>query len=191
VQSCGAIGVCHASASAALERAFYDAHLLAVRAQELTPREFGAWASRIGPPPHVIDQFHHPEDPSILILSNVKKGGKPTGRQDAGSYVHTDYSYLQVPARAPAAPDLAALEHLMTPEQAIELYEANARLALDVIDAAIESTGRVRQLQFAGEEEARAFHRKTAGSAAAATDPQSLMAVGQGAAQEAVDKSMR
>ena len=86
---------------AALERAFYDAHLLAVRAQDLTPREFGAWARRFGPPqPHVIDQFHHPEDANILILSNVKKDGKPTGLQDAGSYFHTDYSYLQVPARA-------------------------------------------------------------------------------------------
>jgi taurine dioxygenase len=48
----------------------------------------------------VIDQFHHPDDPNILILSNVKKDGKPTGLQDAGSYFHTDYSYLQVPARA-------------------------------------------------------------------------------------------
>src|SRR6185369_4878044 len=42
----------------------------------------------------------HPDDPNILILSNVKKDGQPTGLQDAGSYFHTDYSYLQVPARA-------------------------------------------------------------------------------------------
>jgi taurine dioxygenase len=48
----------------------------------------------------VIDQFHHPADPNILILSNVKVNGEPTGLQDAGSYFHTDYSYLQVPARA-------------------------------------------------------------------------------------------
>jgi taurine dioxygenase len=48
----------------------------------------------------VIDQFHHPEDANILILSNVKENGRPTGLQDAGSYFHTDYSYLAVPARA-------------------------------------------------------------------------------------------
>ena len=30
----------------------------------------------------------------------MKKDGQPTGLQDAGSYFHTDYSYLQVPARA-------------------------------------------------------------------------------------------
>lgn len=86
---------------AELERAFYANHVLAVRAQDLTARQFLAFARRLGPPqPHVIDQFHHPEDPNILVLSNVKENGRPTGLQDAGSYFHTDYSYLAVPARA-------------------------------------------------------------------------------------------
>jgi taurine dioxygenase len=84
-----------------LGQAFYTHHLLALRAQDIDARQFVDFARRIGPPqPHVIDQFHHPDDPNILILSNVKKDGKPTGLQDAGSYFHTDYSYLQVPARA-------------------------------------------------------------------------------------------
>jgi taurine dioxygenase len=86
---------------AELERAFYAHQVLALRAQDITTAQFIAFARRLGPPqPHVIDQFHHPEDSNILILSNVKKDGKPTGLQDAGSYFHTDYSYLQVPARA-------------------------------------------------------------------------------------------
>ena len=84
-----------------IERVFYDRQVIGLRAQTLTPAQFVAFARRIGPPqPHVIDQFHHPDDPSILILSNVKVNGVPTGLQDAGSYFHTDYSYLQVPARA-------------------------------------------------------------------------------------------
>ena len=84
-----------------LERAFYAHHVLAVRAQDLTAAQFFEFARRIGPPqPHVIDQFHHPENPNILILSNVNVNGRPTGLQDAGSYFHTDYSYLAVPARA-------------------------------------------------------------------------------------------
>jgi taurine dioxygenase len=84
-----------------LERAFYAHQVLALRGQRLTPAQFVAFARRIGPPqPHVIDQFHHPEDPNILILSNVRVNGQPTGLQDAGSYFHTDYSYLQAPARA-------------------------------------------------------------------------------------------
>ena len=86
---------------AELERAFYANQVLALRAQNVTAAQFMAFARRIGPPqPHVIDQFHHPDDSNILILSNVKKDGQPTGLQDAGSYFHTDYSYLQVPARA-------------------------------------------------------------------------------------------
>jgi len=86
---------------AQLERAFYEHHVLALRAQALTAAQFLAFARRFGPPqPHVIDQFHHPDDANILILSNVKVDGQPTGLQDAGSYFHTDYSYLQVPARA-------------------------------------------------------------------------------------------
>lgn len=51
------------------------------------------------PEPHVIDTFHHREDPNILVLSNVVRDGKPTGLADAGSYFHSDYSYLDVPAR--------------------------------------------------------------------------------------------
>ncbi len=84
-----------------LQGAFFANHVLALRAQDISAAQFMDFARRIGPPqPHVIDQFHHPEDSNILILSNVKKDGKPTGLQDAGSYFHTDYSYLQVPARA-------------------------------------------------------------------------------------------
>lgn len=84
-----------------IERCFYDHLVLSFPTQQLTPKQFAAWARRIGPPqPHVIDQFHHPEDSNILILSNVKLNGEPTGLQDAGSYFHSDYSYLQVPARA-------------------------------------------------------------------------------------------
>jgi taurine dioxygenase len=84
-----------------LERAFYAHQVLVLRAQDIGAARFVEFARRLGPPqPHVIDQFHHPDDPNILILSNVRKDGQPTGLQDAGSYFHTDYSYLAVPARA-------------------------------------------------------------------------------------------
>jgi hypothetical protein len=79
---------------------------------------------------------------------------------------------------------------LMTPAQAIELYRANAALALEVINTAIENTARLRRKQFEGEEEAREFQRRHARSAAEARDPQSLLKAGQGAAQEAMEKSM-
>ena len=84
-----------------LKNAFYRHQVLVVRGQNLTASRFLEFARRFGQPePHVIDQFHHPEHPDILILSNVKKNGEPIGLADAGTYFHTDYSYLEVPARA-------------------------------------------------------------------------------------------
>jgi len=86
---------------AEIERAFFRAQVLVLRRQRLTPAQLVAFARRFGPPePHVIDQFHHADDPNILILSNRRKDGVPLGLADAGTYFHTVYSYLQVPARA-------------------------------------------------------------------------------------------
>ena len=80
--------------------AFFAAQVLVFRNQKFSATQFLEFARQFGKPePHVIDQFHHPEHADILILSNVQKDGKPTGLADAGTYFHTDYSYLDVPAR--------------------------------------------------------------------------------------------
>jgi taurine dioxygenase len=78
-----------------------DEHLVVVLpGQTLTPQAFVNFARGWGrPEPHVIDQFHHPEAADILILSNVRRDGKSVGLEDAGTYFHTDYSYLEVPSR--------------------------------------------------------------------------------------------
>jgi taurine dioxygenase len=81
--------------------ALHRHHVLVFRAQSLEPGPYLDFARQFGPPePHVLDQFHHPEYPDILILSNVKKDGKPVGLADGGTYWHSDYSYLDIPARA-------------------------------------------------------------------------------------------
>ena len=87
-------------------------------------------------------------------------------------------------------PKMPKMPKMMTPEQAIELYKTNAALALDVINTAIEGTARLRRKQFEGEEEAREFQKRHTRSAVEARDAQSLMMAGQGAAQEALEKSM-
>jgi taurine dioxygenase len=85
---------------ARIEAALHKHCMIAFPGQSLDPKAYVAFARLWGPPePHVIDTFHHPADPNILILSNVKRGGKPIGLADAGTYFHTDYSYLEVPAR--------------------------------------------------------------------------------------------
>ena len=93
--------------------------------------------------------------------------------------------------KMPGPGELAQYAKTMTPEQAFELYRANAKLALEVIENAIETTAKVRKLQFEGEEQARSMGRRTARSAAEAENVQSLMAVSQSAAQEAVEQSMK
>ncbi len=87
--------------------------------------------------------------------------------------------------------DLSKMAKVLTPEQAFELYRANAKMALEVIDTAIESTAKLRKLQFEGEEEARSMQKKAVRHAAEASDAQSLVAAGQAVTQEAVEKAMR
>ena len=81
--------------------ALHRHHVLAIRGQMLQPESLLDFSKRFGPPePHVLDQFHHPEYSDILMLSNVVRDGKPIGLADGGTYWHSDYSYLDIPARA-------------------------------------------------------------------------------------------
>ena len=118
---------------------------------------------------------------------------RPARKRSAPRMASTETTSTKGNDRMPsmqAFGDMSKMAKMMTPEQAIELYKANAALALNVINTAIESTARMRKKQFEGEEQAREFHKRHVQSAAAARDPQSLMAAGQGAAQEAMEKSM-
>ncbi len=116
-------------------RALFAGQVLVLHAQRLTPRQFHAFARRVGPPePHVIDQFHHPEIADILILSNVRKNGEPTGLADAGTYFHTDYSYLDVPARA------TMLYSIQVPSSGGDTLFANQYAAYDDLPAAMKKT---------------------------------------------------
>jgi taurine dioxygenase len=83
-----------------IEQALHEHGYIVFPAQALTPRTLVQFAQLWGrPEPHVIDTFHHADDANVLILSNVVKDGKPIGLMDAGTYFHTDYSYLQDAAR--------------------------------------------------------------------------------------------
>jgi phasin family protein len=114
-----------------------------------------------------------------------KRSGPPAGASKAASGARPATS-----APLPPFVDMAKMGKMMTPEQAMATYKANAVLALQVINAAIEGAAKVRRKQFEGEEEAREFQRRHARTAVEARDPQSLLAAGQGAAQEAMEKSM-
>jgi len=113
-----------------VREAFFAGQVLVFRAQRLGARRFVEFARRFGrPEPHVIDQFHHPEFADILILSNVVREGKPQGLADAGTYFHTDYSYLEVPARA------TMLYSLEAPRRGGDTLFANQYAAYDDLPA--------------------------------------------------------
>src|SRR3954463_11552646 len=113
--------------------AFFAAQILVFRAQQPTAERYLEFARQFGKPePHVIDQFHHPEHADILILSNVQKDGKPTGLADAGTYFHTDYSYLEIPARA------TMLYSIEVPKKGGDTLFADQYTAYDELPAAMK-----------------------------------------------------
>lgn len=116
---------------AAIETALDDHAVVVLPGQTVSPEDFVAFARRFGrPEPHVIDQFHHPVDPNILILSNVKRDGKPIGLADGGTYFHSDYSYLEVPARC------TLLYAIQMPDDKLGTTFANQRRAWEELPAA-------------------------------------------------------
>lgn len=87
---------------AALEAALLEHHVVAVRNQELDVSDVVAVSRGFGPlEPHVLDRFHHPETPLVLVLSNrVDSNGQAAGLRDAGSFWHSDVSFKECPAKA-------------------------------------------------------------------------------------------
>ena len=86
----------------------------------------------------------------MATKSASKSNTKPSAKGTKPAAKAAPKSAASAPGRfaMPDAAQLAEYAKTLTPEQAFELYRANARLALDVIDAAIESTAKMRKLQF-------------------------------------------
>ena len=84
---------------ARLHRAHLDHHVLVFRDQHITPaqqvdfsRHFGALQI------HVLRNFQLPEQPEVLVISNIQQDGKPVGLVDAGHFWHSDLSYKETPS---------------------------------------------------------------------------------------------
>src|SRR5882672_11089799 len=118
----------------------------------------------------------------------TKKSAKPSARKRTrGSKPRASAAPKPSSFAIPKPPDFGDLSKIakgMTPEQAFDLYRTNAKMALDIINTAIENTAKLRKHQFAGEEEARSMQKKVLRHAAEASDPQALMAASQTVTQE-------
>lgn len=142
-----------------VREAFFAAQVLVFRAQSFTPSGFLSFGRKFGrPEPHVIDQFHHPEHADILILSNVRKNGEPTGLADAGTYFHTDYSYLEVPARA------TLLYSVQVPKKGGDTLFANQYAAYDDLSSSMKKRieGRVALHHYGNRDDLDAASRTVA-----------------------------
>jgi taurine dioxygenase len=87
----------------AIQAAFHQHKLLRFPGQRLSEAQQVAFSRYFGDLQiHVLDQFRHPEQPEIYVLSNVDKSGKTTGRHpDRGTLVwHSDLSFQRRPALA-------------------------------------------------------------------------------------------
>ncbi|MSO54352.1 MAG: TauD/TfdA family dioxygenase [Rhodospirillales bacterium] len=73
--------------------------VLVLRNQSLTPEQHIAFSRRFGQlETHVLATYLLPGFPEIYRVSNKTEGGKPMGRARAGTYWHSDLSYMQKPA---------------------------------------------------------------------------------------------
>jgi hypothetical protein len=119
------------------------------------------------------------------------KAARPAAKKPAAKDTSIPIQHGIPAFTMPDPAQFAKYAKAMTPEQAFDLYKANSKIALEIINAAIENTAKMRRLQFEGEEQARSMQKKAAKHAAEAQDAQGLMAAGQSAAQEAVAQSMQ
>lgn len=80
--------------------------LLVIRNARMTPEQHIAFGARFGEPSvgrrtpdSVLADYYHPRHPEIYRVSNKVIDGVPQGREDAGTYWHSDGSHSEVPPR--------------------------------------------------------------------------------------------
>ena len=80
---------------------FYEHQVIAIRGQDIHPEGFIRFAEIFGAiEPFFISAYNHAEFPQIYVLSNVRKDGKPIGRDGAGTHWHSDSTFTEKPSSA-------------------------------------------------------------------------------------------
>src|SRR5678816_2320421 len=93
----------------AIERAYNEYGVIFFRGQSITPAQQVAFTRRVGGIEFNIfgERWSVPGQPEIVVLSNITKGGRPTGVRRAGGNWHSDMCYT---ARPPRGTILYAIE---------------------------------------------------------------------------------
>src|SRR3546814_59427 len=78
---------------------FWRYKVVAIRGQTVAPDGFIRFAEVFGTiEPFFIIAYNLPSHPQIYVLSNVRGGGKPIGRDGAGTHWHSDSTFTEKPS---------------------------------------------------------------------------------------------
>ncbi len=118
---------------AQLREAWYEGLILLLRDQNLTEDDQVRFAEYFGPPAKTINVNNTGKHPAVMLISNIRKDGKPIGALPDGEMnFHTDQCYIERPA---AASMLYAIE---VPSVGGNTLFANAYLAYETLPAEIK-----------------------------------------------------
>ena len=116
-----------------LEGAIAEHGVLVFRNQHLTPEQHIAFSRRFGAlETHVISDALLEGHPEIYVISNVVEDGKPKGRAYAGTYWHSDLSYMATPAMG------SMMYALQIPEIGGDTMFANMYLAYETLSPGLK-----------------------------------------------------
>ena len=116
-----------------LEGAIAEHGVLVFRDQHLTPAQHVAFSRRFGSlETHVISEALLEGYPEIYVISNAVEDGKPKGRAYAGTYWHSDLSYMPVPAMG------SMMYALQIPEIGGDTMFANMYLAYETLSEGLQ-----------------------------------------------------
>ena len=88
-----------ATARSELLELFWRHKVVVIRGQDVDPDGFIRFAEAFGPiEPFFISAYNLPSHPQIYVLSNVRKDGKPIGRDGAGTHWHSDSTFTEKPS---------------------------------------------------------------------------------------------
>src|SRR3546814_21021662 len=108
---------------------FWRYKVVAIRGQTVAPDGFIRFAEVFGTiEPFFISAYNLPSHPQIYVLSNVREGGKPIGRDGAGTHWHSDSTFTEQPS------SVTLLHGVTVPDRGgdtlfVDTFDAYERLA--------------------------------------------------------------
>ncbi len=119
--------------TAQLREAWYEGLIVLLRGQVLAEEDQVRFAEYFGAPAKTINVNNTGKHPAVMLISNIRKDGKPIGAlPDGEMQFHTDQCYIEKPA---AASMLYAIE---VPSVGGNTLFANAYLAYETLPAEIK-----------------------------------------------------